>query len=52
MGGAGDANRDEQPAAGSLEGMPFPEKKATLLDPELVFLFCEWLQLWVAVHRC
>ena len=35
-----------------LKAMPFPEKKAILLDPELDFPFCEWLQLCVALHRC
>ena len=52
MGDAGDAVRDEQ-ASSPLEAMPFPEKKATLLDPELVFPFCEceWLQCWVALQR-
>ena len=35
-----------------LKAMPFPEKKASLLDPELVFPLCELLQFWVALHRC
>ena len=33
-----------------LKAMPFPEKTASLLDPELLFPLCEWLQVWA--HRC